>query len=114
MRMPQRWRAAGWICAAISAVLAVIALIEVFRGDHGASPVTLPIIGNTTRFSPDVVAASELIGFLHAVVFGVLAGVAFFVALACFYWSTTVESRQQRAEIIELLHSNNKPTNPGA
>jgi hypothetical protein len=107
-RMPQRWKVAGWICIAISAVFVIAALFQVFRGDHEAIPVTLPVIGDGARFSPSAMVEPELLGFVRAVVFGALAGVAFFVGLACFFWSAVVEARHQRAEIVTLLQQQNQ------
>jgi hypothetical protein len=81
----------------LSVVLAVVSLVLAFQGDTG--------LGVGPRI--DIVVPSPVVtqasGLLSAVVFGVVAGVAFFTGLACFFWSAAVEARQQRAEIVRIL-----------
>jgi hypothetical protein len=95
--MVQRWRVAGWLCLGLSVVLAAVSMVLAFRGDTGLA------VGQRI----DIVVPSPVLtrasGLLNAVVFGVLAGVAFFSGLTCFFWSAAVEARQQRAEIVRIL-----------
>ncbi len=81
----------------LAVVLAAVSLVLAFRGDTASN--AGPRIDIVVP-SPVVTQAS---GVLSAVVFGVLAGVAFFTGLTCFFWSAAVEARQQRAEIVRIL-----------
>lgn len=82
----------------LALVLATVSLVLALRGESGF----LPAGGVRIDIIPSPVV-SQTTGLLRSVVFGVLAGVAFFSGLACFCWSAVVEARQQRAEIISLL-----------
>lgn len=79
----------------LSVVLAVVSLVLALRSAFLADVVRIDI-------APGPVLPQST-GLLRAVVFGVLAGVAFFTGLACFFWSAAVQARQQRAELIKLL-----------
>lgn len=94
--MTQRWKTAGWVCVALCVVFAAVALALAFQ-DGGTQTFQIGI-----AFAQNPIVAQSS-GVLRSVVFGVLAGVAFFTGLACFFWSAVVEARQQRAEIIRLL-----------
>lgn len=94
----QRWKVAGWLCMALAVVLAVVSMILALAGGTGIEPGS----GVGISLLPAPVVAQP-VGLLRSVVFGVLAGVAFFTGLTCFFWSAVVEARQQRAEIISLL-----------
>jgi hypothetical protein len=48
-----------------------------------------------------VIDPSEL---LLGVVLAVLAGVAFFSGIACFFWGAMLDSRQRMARILQSLH----------
>lgn len=96
--MIQRWKVAGWLCMAVAVVLAVVSMILALRGATGFGPDS----GAAIAILPTPVVAQP-VGLLRSVVFGVLAGVAFFTGLTCFFWSAVVEARQQRAEIIGIL-----------
>lgn len=86
----------------LAVVFAAVSLVLAARGET----VTGVATGIDIVPSPVLAQAS---GLLRAVVFGVLAGVAFFTGLACFFWSVAVEARQQRAEIITLLERSASP-----
>lgn len=98
--MSQRWKAAGWVCVGLAVVFAAVALVLAFRTGSEVPPVGVARIDLAP--GPAVSLPGPL-GLLRSVVFGVLAGVAFFTGLACFFWSAAVEARRQRAEIIRLL-----------
>lgn len=98
--MTQRWKAAGWLCMLAAVVLAAVSMVLALRSQTAFVPAAgLAIV---SPFSTPG-------GLLRSVVFGVVAGVAFFTGLACFFWSAVVEARQQRAEIIRLLERRPDP-----
>lgn len=103
--MIQRWRVAGWLCVALSVVLAVVSMLLAFRGGTGI----VSYGGAQIQIVPGPFPSLQPNGLLRAVVFGVLAGVAFFTGLACFFWSVAIEARQQRAEIVRLLENRATP-----
>lgn len=86
------------MCIALAVVLAAVAMVLALRGNT----VVQPDVGDAIAIVPTPVV-SQASGVLRSVLFGVLAGVAFFSGLTCFFWSATVEARQQRAEIIRIL-----------
>lgn len=90
---------------AISAVFAGVSLVQALRG----GPEMVPAYGSTGMLLPAQFANLALAGLLRAVIFGVLAGVAFFTGLACFFWSAVVEAREQRAAILERLAGPRQP-----
>lgn len=96
----QRWKAAGGLCILLAVVFAAVAIVLVFRGGSGFAPTSGVAIG----LVPSVLGTLP-VNLLRSIVFGVLAGVAFFSGLACFFWSATVAAREQRAEIIRLLEN---------
>jgi hypothetical protein len=82
----------------LALVFATVSLVLALRGETGFPPDGG--VGVAVIPSPVV---TQTAGLLRYVVFGVVAGVAFFSGLACFFWSAVVEARQQRAEIIRIL-----------
>ncbi|HVV25288.1 MAG TPA: hypothetical protein VHF06_38010 [Pseudonocardiaceae bacterium] len=96
----QRWKAAGWLCILLAVVFAAVAIVLVFRGGSGF----VPSGGVAIDIVPSVLGTLP-VNLLRSIVFGVLAGVAFFTGLACFFWSAAVVAREQRAEIIRLLEN---------
>lgn len=94
---PRRWITVGWACIAVAAPLAVAAVVQVL--DALSVRVAHPL--NTSQiFLAGMGAPTELMrGFICAV----LAGVAFFAGLACFFWGALLDSRQQMARILEHL-----------
>lgn len=89
---PQRWKGAGIVFLAITVLLAVGALISVYVP---AAPVPYGVSGYVPLTLFGIAP-----GLMRGVVLGCFAGVAFFVALACFMWSGIAEAKQQRAEIL--------------
>jgi hypothetical protein len=79
--------------------MAVVSMVLAFRGDTGLA------VGQRIDIVVPSPVLTQTSGLLNAVVFGVLAGVAFFSGLTCFFWSAAVEARQQRAEIVRILEA---------
>ncbi|HEX5115292.1 MAG TPA: hypothetical protein VFW65_08850 [Pseudonocardiaceae bacterium] len=96
--MTQRWKAAGWLGMLLAVAFATVSLVLAL---HDAT-VLPPEVGIRIDLAPNPIVP-QATGLLRSVVFGVLAGVAFFTGLACFFWSAVVQARQQRAELITLL-----------
>ena len=94
---PHRWLIAGWVCIAATAVLAAAAA---FLALDAFSPPTFQPLTVPRVIAPGPGAPAELMGGLIS---AVLAGVAFFTGLACFFWGALLDSRQQLASILELL-----------
>jgi hypothetical protein len=95
---PQRWKGAGILFLAITAVLVIAALVSVLPVGVSPTPINRPEFS----FVPATLLGVDT-GLLRGVVLGAFAGVAFFVGLACFMWSGLVEAKQQRAEILVEL-----------
>jgi hypothetical protein len=96
---PQRWKGAGILFLAITALLAIASLVSVLA--VGVSP--LPGNGpDYATFVPATLLGVDT-GLLRGVVLGAFAGVAFFLGLACFMWSGLAEAKAQRAEILSEL-----------
>lgn len=94
---PHRWIIIGWVCLAATAVLAAIAAFLALEAL--SQPIIQPLTAPRV-IVPGPGAPAELMGgFITAV----LAGVAFFTGLACFFWAALLDSRQQLASILELL-----------
>ena len=88
----QRCKGAGIVFLVLTAVLAIAALLSVYRA-------TAPVPFGTSQYQ--IVLPTMLdAGLLRGVVLGCFAGVAFFVGLTCFLWSGVVEAKQQRAELL--------------
>lgn len=90
---PQRWIIAGWVLMAAVPVFGGVSLVQALDSVHHDMRI-LPVN------PPPAVDAGQLLG---AVILAVIAGVAFFSGLACFFWSAMLESRQQTARILEAL-----------
>lgn len=86
---PRQWTVTGWVLLGAAALLAVVSAVVAFVAVRpGAS---LPTNATTV--------------FVLAIVVGVLAGVAFFSGLACFFWSAAQQRRDQLAEILDRLEA---------
>ncbi len=95
---PQSWKIAGLIAVAVAVILAIVAIVQAFFAVGRPVPVESPALDRVR-----VVGWIGAAALMRALVLAVLAGVAFFTGLACFFWSAMVEGRLQRAEIIERL-----------
>jgi hypothetical protein len=95
---PQRWKGAGIVLLGIAALLVVAAVVSVLY--VGVSPGSLRF----EQYQPISIGLFGAgTGLLRGVVLGAFAGVAFFLGLACFFWSALAEARQQRADILTEL-----------
>ena len=94
---PHRWMVAGWVCIAVTAVLAAVAAFLAL--DALMPPISQPLSAPQVILPGPSAPAEMMGGFISAV----LAGVAFFSGLACFFWGALLDSRRQLASILELL-----------
>jgi hypothetical protein len=96
--MPRRWFVAGWVFIIATAGLAVAGAVLVLNALSGHNQ--FYAASSQIIFSPSQGTFRLMLG----VVLAVLAGVAFFSGLACFFWGAMLDSRQQMAEILQSLH----------
>lgn len=96
---PYRWAIAGCGFLAATAVLAVLAVVQVL--DAASGVYVPPVAGPDTPVGPAY--QNVVVQFLRGVIYGVLAGVAFFSGIACFFWGALLDSRQQTAQLLALL-----------
>lgn len=89
--------AVGWGFMAVSAALAVVAIVEAL----GATRVGLQPAGPSGYILP--VSASFPGQLMHAVILAVLSGVAFFSGIGCFFWGVLRDARAQLDEITAWL-----------
>ena len=95
---PRRWTVTGWALLVATVLLAVVSVSEAFDAIKPAAvPPPLP-----PAAKPTTIAVHTL---LWAIVLGVLAGVAFFTGLACFFWSAAQQRRRRLDEILRRLNS---------
>ena len=83
------------MCIAVAVVLAVVAAIQALDAAsniHAFQPLT----------NPQAILDAP-VQMMRALISAVLAGVAFFAGLACFFWGALLDSRQQMAGILEQL-----------
>jgi hypothetical protein len=95
---PRHWFVAGWVFIAATAGLAVAGAVLVLNAVSGGVqfyPAPSQVIFSP-RWTP--------FGLMLGVVLAVLAGVAFFSGMACFFWGAMLDSRQRMAEILQSLH----------
>ena len=83
---------------AAAAGLAVAGAVLVLNAVSGGFPVYPD--------SPQVIVSSsqDPFGLMLGLVLAVLAGVAFFSGMACFFWGAMLDSRRRLAEILQSLH----------
>jgi hypothetical protein len=87
---PRSWITAGWVSIAITAGLALAAIVQVLGA---ASPACIqPVAANGAVHFTCQGAVAE---FVRGLICAVLAGVAFFSGLACFFWAAHLRSIQQ-------------------
>jgi hypothetical protein len=95
---PRHWFVAGWLFIAATAGLAVAGAVLVLNAVSRSFQVY-------PASSQIIVGPSQTpFGLMLGVVLAVLAGVAFFSGMACFFWGAMLDSRQRMAEILQSLH----------
>jgi hypothetical protein len=82
---------------ASAVVLAVLAAIQAL---DAVSVRTIQPFSSSQIFVVGSGSAAEL---MRGIICAVLAGVAFFTGLACFFWGALLESRQQMAYLLQFL-----------
>jgi len=91
---PRSWITAGWVSIAITAGLAIAAIVQVLGA---ANPACIqPLAANGAVHFTCQGAGAE---FVRGLICAVLAGVAFFSGLACFFWAAHLRCMQQMAQI---------------
>jgi hypothetical protein len=91
MRMTARsWITAGWVSIAAAAGLAVAAIAQVLKAV--SSTCLQPLVTGGLGHIACPGAGAE---FVRGLICAVLAGVAFFSGLACFFWAAHLRSMQQ-------------------
>jgi hypothetical protein len=104
---PHRWFTAGWVSIALMVVLAVVsAVLTLDAVAHGSGVRPLRIDRVTSIVTDGPVTAGE---FLGGLICAVLAGVAFFSGIACFFWGALLDSRQQMARLLASLPGRKDP-----
>jgi hypothetical protein len=96
--LPRRWFVAGWVFIIATAVLAVAGAVLVLNAVSGRDQFYAG--SSQIIFHP----SQSPFGLMVGIVFAVLAGVAFFSGMACFFWGAMLDSRHQMAEILQSLH----------
>jgi hypothetical protein len=94
---PRHWFVAGWLFIVATAGLAIagaVLVLNAVSSGFQVYPASSQIVINPSQ-TP--------FGLMLGVVLAVLAGVAFFSGLACFFWGAMLDSRQRMTEILRLL-----------
>jgi hypothetical protein len=87
---PRWWITAGWVSIAVAAALAIAAAAQALEA---VSPTCAqPVV--TTGLA-HVICQGAAAEFVRGLICAVLAGVAFFSGLACFFWAAHLRSMQQ-------------------
>ena len=87
---PRSWITAGWVSIAASAGLAVAAITQTLEAVNSVCVPPL-VTGRLARVTCQGAGAE----FVRGLICAVLAGVAFFSGLACFFWAAHLRSVQQ-------------------
>jgi hypothetical protein len=91
---PRSWITAGWVSIAAAAGLAVAAITQALDAVNPTC-VQPSVTTGLIHFTCPGAAA----GFVRGLICAVLAGVAFFSGLACFFWAAHLRSMQQMMQI---------------
>jgi hypothetical protein len=89
---PRSWITAGWMFIAAAAALAIAAIVQTL--DAVSRTCGQPLVASGLVHFTCQGTGTE---FLRGLICAVLAGVAFFSALACFFWAAHLRSMQQLA-----------------
>jgi hypothetical protein len=97
---PRSWITAGWVSIAAAAGLAVAAIIQVL---DAVNPTCVQPFVTTQPFATTglihFTCQGAAAGFARGLICAVLAGVAFFSGLACFFWAAHLRSMRQMMQI---------------
>jgi hypothetical protein len=91
---PRSWIAAGWMSIAAAAGLAVAAIVQVLEAVDSTCLQPLVTSGLAPAVCPG--AGAE---FVRGLICAVLAGVAFFSGLACFFWAAHLRCLQEMRQV---------------
>jgi hypothetical protein len=91
---PRSWITAGWVSFAATVGLAIAAIVQALDAARPACVQAL-VTNGLVRFPCEGDGAE----FVRGLICAVLAGVAFFSALACFLWAAHLRSLQQMIRI---------------
>lgn len=91
---PRSWITAGWVSIAAAAGLAIAAIVQAL--DAVNHTCVQPLATNGLLQSACPGAGAE---FVRGLICAVLAGVAFFSGLACFFWAAHLRSVQLMTQI---------------
>lgn len=90
---PRSWISAGWVSIAATAGLAIAAIVQAL-GAVGHTCVQPLVTTGLVHFTCPGAGAE----FIRGLICAVLAGVAFFSGLGCFFWAAHLRSMQQLAQ----------------
>jgi glycerol uptake facilitator-like aquaporin len=91
---PRWWIAAGWVSIAAAAGLAVAAIVQALEAVDSTCLQPLVTSGLASATCPG--AGAE---FVRGLICAVLAGVAFFSGLACFFWAAHLRCLQEMRQV---------------
>lgn len=91
---PRSWITAGWLSIAVTAGLAIAAIVQAL--DAVNRTCVQPLVTNGLVHSACPGAGAE---FVRGLICAVLAGVAFFSGLTCFFWAAHLRSMKQMTRI---------------
>jgi hypothetical protein len=84
------WITVGWVCIAVTAGLAIAAIVQALNAVDSTCVQPLVTTGLLRSACPG--AGAE---FVRGLICAVLAGVAFFSGLACFFWAAHQRSLER-------------------
>jgi hypothetical protein len=87
---PRSWIIAGWAFITGTVGLAIAAIVQALSAVNARC--LQPLV---TSGLPQVACPGASAEFIRGVICGVLAGVAFFCGLACFFWAAHLRSLDQ-------------------
>jgi len=91
---PRPWITAGWVSIAAAAGLAIAGIVQAL--DAVTPTCVQPLVTNGLVHFTCQGAGAE---FVRGLICAVLAGVAFFSGLACFFWAAHLRSLQQMTRV---------------
>ena len=91
---PRSWITAGWVSIATTTGLAIVAVVQTL--DAVNRTCVQPLVASGLLQSACPGAGAE---FVRGLICAVLAGVAFFSGLACFFWAAHLRSMRLMTQI---------------